>query len=173
MIRVGIFTKPEQVTRLISMLMSLILLVFIRLDSPLSKRVTRYRLRLTLFIFNSPSLIPSNIGYKSTLSIILNKPSLSLIKDRSQVSRSKLNPAAINFIIDLLNTIILKSYILVLLPLIKYTRYCLDILVYLTKILNSLAGCIFDFRFFLKICTTILDPQIRKQSIESTLLYQA
>ena len=65
------------------MLISLVLLVSIRLDSPLLKRINRYRLKLALFILNNPFLISFNIGYKSTLSIILNKPSLSSTKNRS------------------------------------------------------------------------------------------
>ena len=63
--------------------MFLILLALIRLDNPLFKRVTRYGLGLALFMFNSPPLIPSNIGYESTLSIILSKPSFFPIKNRS------------------------------------------------------------------------------------------
>ena len=59
------------------------LLIFTRLDNPLFKRVNRYRLELTLFVLNSPPLITPNIGYESTLSIILGKPLLFLIKDRS------------------------------------------------------------------------------------------
>ena len=160
--RIEVLIKPEQVIRPISILISLILLVFTRLNNPLLKRIIRYRLKLTLFIFNNPPLILFNISYKSTLSIILDKPLLSFTKDRSQASRSKFNPTAINFIIDLSNTIIFKSYILILPPLIKYTRYYLNILIYLTKILSSLAGYSFNFRFFLKIYTTTLDPQIRK-----------
>ena len=65
------------------MLVSLILLASTRLNNPPPKRVTRHGLKLALFIFNSPPLISSNVSYKSTLSIILDKPSLSLIKDRS------------------------------------------------------------------------------------------
>ena len=34
-------------------------------------------------MLNNPSLIPSNMGYESTLSIILDKPLLFFIKDRS------------------------------------------------------------------------------------------
>ena len=62
--------------------MFLVLLVFTGFNSLLPERVTRYRLGLTLFIFNSP-LISFNVGYKSTLSIILGKPLLYFIKDRS------------------------------------------------------------------------------------------
>ena len=63
--------------------MSLVLLVFIRLNNLLPERVTRYGLKLALFIFNSPPLITPNISYESTLSIILSKSLLSFIKDRS------------------------------------------------------------------------------------------
>ena len=63
--------------------MFLVLLAPTRLNNPLLKRVNRYRLGLALFMLNSPPLITPNIGYKSTLSIILSKPSLSLTKDRS------------------------------------------------------------------------------------------
>ena len=63
--------------------MSLVLLTFTRLNNPLSKRITRYKLKLTLFMLNNPPPIPSNISYKSTLSIILNKPLFFFIKDRS------------------------------------------------------------------------------------------
>ena len=131
MIRIKTFTKPAQVIRPISILISLILSAFTRLNNPSPERITRYRLRLTLFILNNPPLIPSNVDYKSTLSIILNKPLLSPIKDRSEVSRSELNPTTINFIVDSSNTIIFKSYILVLPPLIKYIKYYLNILIYL------------------------------------------
>ena len=65
------------------MLIFLILLVFIRLNNLLFERITRYKLGLTLFIFNNLSLIPSNISYESTLSIILDKPLLSFTKNRS------------------------------------------------------------------------------------------
>ena len=83
MTRVRIFTKPAQIARPISILMFLILLIFIGLDSLLPERITRYGLRLALFIFNSSFLISSNVGYESTLSIILNKSLLSFIKNRS------------------------------------------------------------------------------------------
>ena len=69
--------------RLIIILIFLILSAFIRLNDPLPERITRYRLRLTLFIFNNPSLIPPIIGYKSTLSIILGKLLFFSIKNRS------------------------------------------------------------------------------------------
>ena len=59
------------------------LLALIRLNNFLVKRVTRSKLGLALFIFNNPPLIPSNMGYKSTLSIILGKPLLSFTKNRS------------------------------------------------------------------------------------------
>ena len=63
--------------------MFLILLAFTRFNSLLPERITRYGLGLALFMFNSPFLISFNIDHKSTLSIILDKPLFSFIKNRS------------------------------------------------------------------------------------------
>ena len=82
-IRVKALIEPEQVARPISILIFLVLSASIKFDNLLPERVTRYRLGLALFMLNSPLLILPNIGYESTLSIILDKPSLSFIKDRS------------------------------------------------------------------------------------------
>ena len=78
---------------------------------------------LVLLTLTRLDSLPLIFDVDDKLLVFIGWPLDSFIKVKSSGLRSKFKPAIVDFIIDLLNIIILALYTLTFLPLIKYIRY--------------------------------------------------